>query len=567
MIGRLKDFLRGRQTTPGPVSSGMTELLSPSWARILGIPINSAAASPVTEQEALAIPTMFACVKRLSEDVGRHSFYAARQIGHDEFVPEWSHPINRILNWKANPEMSAYSFHEAMVYNAILRRNAYAEIASTDRRKVAALYPLPTHQVEFRRDEKTRKLEYRFNNGVSGYTVLKRESVLHIHGLSDDGLSGVDWMTLHAGSTLAFSSLMNKMATAIFRNDGRPSGVMMPPDNFTADPKQLKELEDAWLKRYAGEKKGRVAFSPPGFKYQQMSMDFDSAQLAELMTLAPAQICALFSVPPSWAGQPAKDGAAASKDEITVYNVNGLGPWRARLEGEFTRLVEDDDLVVIADEWELTRGDYATRTEATSKYIRSGVLTRNEARVREGLARIQEDAMDQPSIEWNAIPANKVAEVMDARIAKDKGAGGPLDVANNPRDSKNVRRVVHAFTSIAQAQVRGLIRRERDRLNKSRGADYAKHAADVLDKQEEEARSNLTPVLESLAGVAETLGVACDHKALIETAAGFHTKESRAKVIEQYQTPWTDEQVDAEAKRRSALMMDEVAVLLTKEND
>ncbi len=173
MIGRLKDFLRGRQTTPGPVSSGMTELLSPSWARILGIPINSAAASPVTEQEALAIPTMFACVKRLSEDVGRHSFYAARQIGHDEFVPEWSHPINRILNWKANPEMSAYSFHEAMVYNAILRRNAYAEIASTDRRKVAALYPLPTYQVEFRRDEQTRKLEYRFNNGVSGYTVLK----------------------------------------------------------------------------------------------------------------------------------------------------------------------------------------------------------------------------------------------------------------------------------------------------------------------------------------------------------------------------------------------------------
>jgi len=563
MLGRWFQNLRGRKTEPSPVYYGFSEYLSPAWARILGVTLPANATAGVSEEEALAIPTLFACLKCISEDVARHSFYAAKQVGHEEYLPEWQHPINRVLNWRANPEMSAYSFHEAMVFNAAFRRDSFAEITSSPREKVAALYPLHTSCVEVKRNEQTKKLEYVYNNRNGTIVTLPREAVLHIHGLSDDGITGMNWKQMHANSTLALPSLLLKMLNAFLRNDGRPSGIMSPPDNFPADVKGLKELEDAWVKRYAGDKKGRVAFSPPGFKYQQLGMDFDSAQIAELMQLGPKQICAMLRVPPSWVGLAAENQNQA--DDMTMYNVNGLGPWRSRLEGEFTRLVDDEGLVVIADEWELTRGDYKTRAEANANAIRTGVATRNEIRVKEGYVRIKEEAMDQPSIEWNSIPANKVADVMDARIAKEQGKTGPNDIANSPRDPSSARKVAHAFTSIAAAQMRGMLRRERDRLSKRRGEDYAKHAGDVLDRQEQEIRDNLSPIVESLAGVAGALGIGADHNELIETACGFHSKESRAKCIEQSAAAWSDEQVEAEAKRRSALLMDELAVVLAKE--
>lgn len=561
MFSRLLDSLRSRKTKPSPVDYGLTQWLSPEWARILGIPLTSGQPSAISEQEALTIPAFFAGLKSISEDMARHSYYVAQQTGHDQYLPKWEHPLNRVLNWRANPEMSSYSFIQCMVFNAAFRRGAYAEIVGTERRKVAEMWPLKTCDVEVKRNESTLKLEY-VHRSINGQVTLPRDRVLHLHGFSEDGIIGIDWVQLHASTTLAFPTLMQKMLNAFMRNDGRPSGVMLPPDNFVADQQKLLELENSWNKRYSGDKKGRVAFAAPGFKYQQLGMDFDSAQIEALVKLSPYQVCSLIRLPPSIIGLGEPDA-----QDVTKYNVNCLGPWRAVLEGEFTRLVDDENLVVIADEWELTRGDYATRSKAHTDYIRAGVITRNEVRDKEGLPRIEEEAMDQPSIEWNSIPANKVAEVMDARIAKDKGAGGPLDIANSPRDSANVRKIAHAFTSVATAAQRGLLRRERDRLNKHRGGDYAKHAADVMDKQLDEARQSLAPIVESLVGVTSSLGINANADELLTLAAEFHAHESRSKVIEQHAAPWTDEQVDAEAKRRATQLVDELSVALSKESE
>ena len=61
------------------------------------------------------------------------------------------HPLYRILYRQANPEMSSFSFWEAMMTHLLLWGNAFAQIVRDGKNGVLGIYPLLPENVEIDR--------------------------------------------------------------------------------------------------------------------------------------------------------------------------------------------------------------------------------------------------------------------------------------------------------------------------------------------------------------------------------------------------------------------------------
>ena len=98
---------------------------------------DAGALSGVSESRALGISTVWACLKVVSEDTARHEFSVVREAGPGLYQAI-THPLNQVINWRANYEMSSYSFWECQVWNMLFRMDSFAEIENSRMRRVKA---------------------------------------------------------------------------------------------------------------------------------------------------------------------------------------------------------------------------------------------------------------------------------------------------------------------------------------------------------------------------------------------------------------------------------------------
>ena len=243
-LGAVDAFLdamkRARKTTP-PLVNRDNYGRNASRAEIEWLGLTDAGAlSGVSEARALGISTVWACLKVVSEDTARHEFSVVREAGPGLYQAI-SHPLNQVINWRANPEMSSYSFWECQTWNFLFRMDAFAEIESSRMRRVKALWPIPTDSVEVYRDELTNQLLYDcWEMGRSGKPSLAmtREAILHLHNLSSDGIVGMDWRRIHSKTTLKKQTAVTNFVNTFFDNLCKPLVSLIYPPNVKLDKEQ-----------------------------------------------------------------------------------------------------------------------------------------------------------------------------------------------------------------------------------------------------------------------------------------------------------------------------------------
>ena len=108
----------------------------------------------VDEKSAMQIATVYACVRLLAETVASlplHLYKFTEKGDGKEKATE--HPLYKILYRQANPEMTSFSFREAMMTHLLLWGNAYAQIVRDGKNGILGLYPLLPENVEIDRAE------------------------------------------------------------------------------------------------------------------------------------------------------------------------------------------------------------------------------------------------------------------------------------------------------------------------------------------------------------------------------------------------------------------------------
>ena len=273
---------------------------------------------------------------------------------------------------------------------------------------------------------------YRYKDSAGQDQVFRRDQLWHLRGLSSDGVVGINPIELQResiGSGLSAQDYGNRY----FANDAKPSGGWIEFPGKFADITARKTFQEGWQATQGGSNRGKTALLDQGMKYHEIGINNRDSQFLELRQFTVGDVSRIFRVPPHLVGDLSKATFSNIEQQSLEFVTYTMTPWAERWESsiETFLLGPDQGLEVEFDFSVLLRGDADGRGKYYHNGILDGWMTRNEARVREGLDPL--DGLNEP-----LRPLNMVEE----SAATGEQVSAPLDdVATPPVTEPDARLV------------------------------------------------------------------------------------------------------------------------------
>lgn len=335
----------------------------------------------VTEDTALRLVTVMACVRAISETIGNLPLVLYRENGRIR-EPAKDDLLYDVLYKRPNDWQTASDFWQMMVAHAVLRGNGYAQIVAGRRGAVEQLRPLHPDRMVVKRLENGR-LRYSYRMPDSAVeTPFTQDEIFHLRGLSLDGIVGVSPITLHA-ETIGGSHATEMFGSNYFGNACVPSFAI--EYDKPLKPEQIRVLKESIRGEHGGPSNAhKVMILESGMKLSQLKVSAQDAQLIEARKLNDAQICSIFRVPPHLAGVQDKSTYNGLEQQNLAAITYTFMPWCRRIEQAIGRdLITDDTLYAKFNMNALLRGDSAARQAFYASALQNGYKSINEVRALE----------------------------------------------------------------------------------------------------------------------------------------------------------------------------------------
>lgn len=337
----------------------------------------------VTEETALGLSAVWACVSLIAGDLASSPLlvYEALDDGGRRRASELAQ--YRLLRWRPNPLMTAFRFVETLATHLLLYGNAFVEM---ERRagRVAALWPVPPWLVSVQ-----------VSQGVATYTVrvpqmdpvvLTPASLLHIVGLSRDGVTGISPIRACA-EVVSSAAAVQQYALRFFSQGAVPGVVLQHPGRLSDEARN--NLRHSWRGMHEGLGRAhRIAILEEGMKIERIAISPQDAQMIESRRLGVSEIARIFRVPPHMIGDHERGATYASVEQQAIdYVTHTLRPWAARIEQAFTAALFEAQPQFYCEFLldALLRGDTLSRYRAYAIGRQWGWLSANDIRRRENM--------------------------------------------------------------------------------------------------------------------------------------------------------------------------------------
>ena len=344
--------------------------------------VSEESATPVTFETAMQLSAVWACVKLLAETVASLpiSVYRLAPSGRSVAGRHW---LQVLFSSKVNRYQTRVEFFETVLLNLVMTGNAYCQIQRDQDGDIVGLVPLMSSQmrVELLSDG---SVTYQYTEGA-GVTVLSAASVWHLK-LMGNGIVGMSPLE-YQRNTLGIAQGAEKAVTKVYKNGGKPSGVLKLDRLLTKEQRTEVRANFGTLTTGTDE---RLLVLEKGADFAAISMSPQDIELLASRKFQIAEICRWYGVPSVMVNDNAGTSTWGSGIEQIVagfykvtlrpllekieasINVNLLGDDRFRYEAEF-----DFDA--------LLRSDMKSRFEAYRVAINTALMTPNEARRKENL--------------------------------------------------------------------------------------------------------------------------------------------------------------------------------------
>lgn len=341
----------------------------------------SGAGVNVSEDSAMRYAVVQACVRVLSEDIAALPLHVYERTDEGGKRRATAHPLYGLLHTAPNPEMTSIAFREALMTNLLLTGNAYAFIEYDNLGRIRALWPLLSTWVT----------PYRCDDGAIRYRIggdtLDGSEILHIPGLGFDGLMGISPIA-YARESIGLGVAAEQFGSAFFKNGTHLGGVITVPGRL--DDQAFERTSREFKSMYRGLQNAHgIPVLEGGATFQSVGIAPEDAQFLETRKYQRSEIAGLFRVPPHLIGDLEHATFSNIEHQDISYLQRSLLPWLTRIEqGMNNRLLtagERSRFLIEHDTGGFMRGDTKSRYEAYAIGITNGVITRNEARVRENL--------------------------------------------------------------------------------------------------------------------------------------------------------------------------------------
>ncbi|SDX45301.1 phage portal protein, HK97 family [Marininema mesophilum] len=444
----------------------------------------------VNEDTALRSTAVYAAVRVLSETIASLPLAVYQRMpggGKDKAV---NHPLYTILHDIANEEMTAMTLRETLQGHLALRGNGYAEIEYDKAGGIRALWPLRPDRVTPERLP-SGKLQYRLLLPDGQGVILPAERVLHIPGLSYDGLIGYSPIAL-AREAVGLSLATEEFGARFFGNGAQVSGVLEHPGRLGEEAQ--RNIRGSFEEAHSGlSRSHRLMILEEGMKYSRIGIPPEDAQFLETRKFQLTEIARIFRVPPHMLADLSQATFSNIEHQSIEFVTHTIRPWLVRWEQAISMKllspVERKSLFTEHKVDGLLRGDIKSRYEAYSIGRQNGWLSANDVRDLENMNPLPEDQGDMYLVPLNMVPADQVGQVPEGekKPIEDDSNEKEMESDSRSREKRDLeqrsirsatarRRLGNAYKRMFSEAASRVIRREK--------ADVMRQAEKMLGKRD-----------------------------------------------------------------------------------
>jgi HK97 family phage portal protein len=366
-------------------------------------PVANTTGVAVNERTALALPAFLCGVNCIASDLSALPLELVQVMSDGTVRPAKEHPAWPIFSRSPDGQTTSQRWRSAILAHSIVYGGGFSEIVPAVDGSRVYLFLL---------DPAATSVQIDPGGGVRYVTAggtLPPESVVHVAGLSFDGLTGSPLVRL-ARQALGLGLAAEQFAGSFLGSSASPAGWFKSPNNLK--PEAKREFLDSVEERHAGpESAGKAGILPPGWDWLEVKSSANpaSAELMELRRFSVLEVARLLRLPPHKLG----DYSNASYSSIEAANIEyqaNLRPWAEAFEQALNwRLLTDEEAAAgfqfRHDFSALLRTDTAARTARNSAMMAWGCLQPDEWRISEGFEPLNTDRSRSTYTPLNMTPA------------------------------------------------------------------------------------------------------------------------------------------------------------------
>lgn len=334
--------------------------------------------------------TYFACLKVLSESLGKLPLKIQQYTDDSGVRVAREHRYYRMLNERPNRYMSASVFWSAMELCRNHWGNGYAWIDSTDPEK-PQLWPMDPRKVRVyydnaRRIDKVPDVYYQYST-PEGQVVLGSEEVLHFKSHNTvDGLVGVS-VREQLAATIQGNIKAQKMINDMYDSGMTAKAVLQYTGGLNDE--SVKSLVKG-VQEYAQGKQDSKGVAniipvPAGFTLTPLNMKLADSQFLEVRQYSALQIASAFGVKPYQVGDYTKSSYASAEAQQLSFLVDTLLFIVKQYEEEigYKLLSDIEEATGYHAKFNtavILRADQQTKINTLSAAVSNFLMTPNEAR-------------------------------------------------------------------------------------------------------------------------------------------------------------------------------------------
>ncbi|MCO7225767.1 phage portal protein [Pleionea sp. CnH1-48] len=390
----------------------------------------SASGVAVSEANALRLSAVYTCINVISKTLAMLPVEVSEKTKDGNNLKP-KHPLKNLLNLEPNMRMTAYFWRLQSTAHAAGWGNAYSYIERAASGRPLNLLPLNPWETE----------PIVKNNGELIYRTLvsaeyfdvPAQDILHIPALGWDGVKGISPIKQNAES-IGLTIAAQRFGSRLFKNNARPSGVLIMKDQPGKGSKAASNLAGAWRKAHGSDGQLGTAVLEGNIEYKQLTIPPEDAQYLQTRKLGRSEVAGIFGVP----AHMINDLEKATFSNITELNIfwvqQTVQPWVTAWEQEINRKLflpsEKGKLFVKFNLNALLRGTPKDRADYYGKGIKDGWLTRNEARELEDLNPIE--SLGEP-----LVPLNMTTPALLEEQSKEEPEKEPDDEAQEEEEDND----------------------------------------------------------------------------------------------------------------------------------
>lgn len=342
-----------------------------------------------TKEDILSEATYFACLKVLSESIGKLPLKLLQYNDRNGVVTARDHPLYKVLHDRPNPYMTSTTFWSTMEYNRNHYGNAYAWIQGAGNK--TQLWILPSNEVEVWYDDAcilsdVPDIFYLYSKGGKLYK-FGSEEIIHLKGSNTlNGITGIsvqEQLKTTIGGNAKAQSMINKMydsgftAKAVLNytgslNDASVEALVKNVESYAKGGLKDKGIEN-------------VIPMPLGFSLNPLNVKLADNQYIEVKQYTALQIASAFGIKPYQIGDYTKSSYASAEAQQLSFYVDTLLYIIKQYEEELTYKLLSAEEIESGLHFKfnvsvILRADLKTQIDSLSIAVNSGLYTCNEAR-------------------------------------------------------------------------------------------------------------------------------------------------------------------------------------------